>query len=203
MITPMRATRAVLLLTAATALAACTHVPWAGKYVSGPAKRRHASEQRAVQAIDEFFKASIDLVGLAAVSIHDDCLAAYWQEGPMTPERKRRISADKVCALVVKRFDEAAYDLSGYGQAPSGKYPWLGEVFEYVVRAETASSKEEKMATLDRYVVRKFEELMENHDSPVIRHVANDYYVIRGTCCRDVTIFDDWYKSRFERITSK
>lgn len=203
MTTTMNVTRAILSLAAAAAVAACSHVPWTGKYVSGPAKRRHASEERAVRAIDEFFKASTDLIGLAAVKIHDDCLAAYWDDGPLTPERKRRIGADKVCSFLVNRFDEAAYDLSGYGQAPSGNYPWLGEVFEYVVRAETAETKEEKMENLDRYVVRKFEELIEEHESPVIRHVASDYYVIRGTCCRDVTVFDDWYKSRFERISSK
>jgi hypothetical protein len=199
----MRATRAILSLAAAVTLVACSHVPWTGKYMSGPAKRRHASEERAVQAIDEFFDASSDLIGLAAVDIHDDCLAAYWEDGAMTPERKRRIGDDRICSLALERFDEAAYGLSGYGQAPSGKYPWLGEVFEYVVRAETAKTKEEKMANLDRYVVRRFEELIGKHDSPVIRHVANDYYVIRGTCCRDVTIFDEWYKSRFERISSK
>ncbi len=194
---------ATVSLAALVTLAACSHIPWTAKYMSGPAKRGHASEERAIEALDAFFKASTDLVGLAAVDIHDDCLDAYWMEGPMTTPRKKVIDADKACSYMVERFDKAAYNLAGYGQAPSGKYPWLGEVFEYVVRAETVKTKDEKMASIDRYVIRKFEELIKKHQSPVIRHVADDYYVIRGTCCRDVTVYDNWYKSRFDRISKK
>ena len=37
----------------------------------------------------------------------------------------------------------------------------------------------------------------------VIPHVAADYFVMRGTCCRDVTIYDDWYKTRFKQQISE
>ncbi len=184
-------------------LAGCAQVPWTGRYVAGPAKRRHASEEHAVQAIDAYFDAARDLIALSQVRIHDECLNAYWQDGPLTSERKRTINADKVCALVVDRFDHAAVDIAGYGQAPSGKYPWLGEVFEYVLRTQTVKTKDEKIASLDKYVIKKFQTLMSGPDSPVIPHVAREYYIIRGTCCREVTVFDDWYKSRFERASAR
>jgi len=199
----MRATRTILALAILMLLAACSHASWTGRYMSGPMKRRLASEQRAMQALDAFFEASTDLVGLSAVDIHDDCLLAYWEDGPMTPQRRRRIDDDRVCSYVLKQFDKAAFDIAGYGKSPSGKYPWLGEVFEYVVRTETPETQDEKMARLDRYSIMKFEELMGRQKSPVISRVAEDYYFIRGTCCRDVTIFDDWYKARFQRRSSK
>ncbi len=192
----------LLIVPALLAVTACSHVPWTGRYMSGPIKRSQASEERAVHALDAFFDATSDLIGLAAAGTHDDCLSAYWAEGPMTPQRQQQIDDDKVCAFVVDRFDKAAFDIAGYGQAPSGKYPWLGEVFEYVVRTDTVVSKEEKMARIDRYVIDRFEALLAQHDSFVIRQVAADYYYIRGTCCRDVTVFDDWYKARFARVSS-
>jgi len=195
--------RMVALSLATLSLVACSHVPWTGKYVAGPAKRRHASEERAVKAIDAYFDAAKDMVALSQVKIHDDCLNAYWMDGPLTADRKRAIGSDKVCSLVIDRFDHAASDLAGYGQAPSGKYPWLGEVFEYVLRTETIKTKDEKIAGLDQYVIKKFQNLMSGPDSPVIPQVAREYYVIRGTCCREVTVFDDWYKSRFERASAR
>lgn len=198
----MRARHVIFIITALS-VTACSHVPWTGKYMAGPMKRGHASEERAVQAIDEYFIAAKDLIGLSQTGIHDDCLNAYWEEGPMTSLRRKRMSSDKVCSILLDRYDKAAVDLAGYGQAPSGKYPWLGEVFEYVVRAETAKSKEEKMSDIDRLVVGKFSDLLLEHDSPLIARFAEDYYVIRGTCCRDVTVYDDWYKSRFKTKAAK
>jgi len=196
-------TRAFALSLTLLWLAGCAHVPWTSRYVTGPAKRHHASEERAVQAIDAYFDAARDLIALSQVKIHDDCLNAYWQDGALTPDRKRAINEDKVCSLVIDRFDHAAVNIAGYGQAPSGKYPWLGEVFEYVLRTQTVKTKDEKMASLDQYVIGKFKNLMSGPDSPVIPHVAREYYVIRGTCCREVTVFDDWYKSRFERASAR
>lgn len=198
----MSARRAVILI-AAMSLAACSHVQWSGKYMTGPAKRRLASEERAVQALNAYFDAAKDVIGLSRTGTHGDCLDAYWEGGSLTPERKRRMNADKVCSLVLKRYDAAASDLTGYGQAPSGEFPWLGELFEYVVRTETIKSKEEKMAEFDRYVIKNFEQLLAGQDSPVIPYVAKDYYAIRGTCCREVTVFDDWYQKRFERLSSR
>ena len=113
------------------------------------------------------------------------------------------MSKDDVCSFLLKRFDQAANDLAGYGQAPSGKYPWLGEVFEYVLRTETIKSKQEKMASIDQYTIKKFEDLMSGQNSDIIPQIAKDYYVIRGTCCREVTVFDDWYKSHFRQIASR
>jgi hypothetical protein len=192
----------IVFVISAMSSVACSQVAWSGKYVAGPAMRRHASEERAKQAIDAYFDAARDLIGLSQVRIHDDCIDAYWRKGPMTAARRRRITSDKVCSLVLDRFDECGKNLAGYGKSPSGKYPWLGEVFEYVVRTESVQSKEEKMASLDRYTIKGFEELLSQHASPVIPNVAADYFVMRGTCCRDVTIFDDWYKTRFKQQIS-
>jgi hypothetical protein len=182
-------------------LAGCAHVPWTPKYVAAPVKRHHASEERAVQALDEYFNAAKDLVGLSQARIHDRCLDAYWDKTAQNGGRPA--GPDEVCSFVLKRFDAAAQNIAGYGQSPSGKYPWLGEVFEYVLRTQTLRTKEEKMASLDSYAIKKFEDLMSGPTSPVIARVAKDFYVIRGTCCREVTVFDDWYKARFDRLASK
>ena len=189
-------TKQIVFLIATMSLMACTHVQWTGKRMMGPAKRRHASEESAVRALDAYFNAAKDMIGISHAGIHDDCLDEYWQNN-------ERMESDKVCSLVLNRYDEAANNLAGYGQAPSGKYPWLGEIFEYVLRTETLKSKDEKMASIDRYVIENFEELLRKHRSPVISHVAKDYFDIRGTCCRDVTVFDDWYRAHFQRTSAK
>ena len=189
----MKAKLACLVVT--LSLMACTQVQWTGKKMMGPVKRRHASEESAVRAINEYFNAARDMIGISHAGNHEPCLGEYWQHD-------RVMGSDNVCALVLKRYDDAVFNLAGYGQAPSGQYPWLGEIFEYVQRTETLKSQDEKMAGIDRYVVEQFSDLLSRHDSMVITHMAKDYFVIRGTCCRDVTVFDDWYKARFQRKVS-
>ncbi|HET9480767.1 MAG TPA: hypothetical protein VFP98_03350 [Candidatus Polarisedimenticolia bacterium] len=188
---------------AAAALAGCSHVQWAGKNMAGPAKRRNASEETAVRALDRFFQAATDMIALSETGIHDACLNAFWEKGALDMKRKRTIGKDRVCALVVDRYDDATGDLAGYGESPSGEYPWLGDVFEYVVRAETVRTKNEKMASIDRYTINKFEVLVASRNSPIVANIVRDYFIIRGTCCRDVTEFDDWYKRRFKQVSAR
>lgn len=183
-------------LVVALSFIACSQIQWTGKKMMGPAKRRNSSEESAVRAIDSYFDAARDVIGITYAGNHGQCLEQHRQS-------ERAETSDKVCSLVLSRYDEALFNLAGYGQAPSGEYPWLGEIFEYVLRTETLNPKDEKMAGIDRYVIEKFDGLLSEYGSSVISPLAADFFAIRGMCCREVTLFDDWYRARFQTKASR